>query len=318
VTDELPSAAQLCAEIAAMPAEHLREVAQTLEWPLHPLRMQLDTETRLATARHTIADLHRDAVRSRTATQRLEALASAWARLGGTREFLFHLRGELRPGEDRPISRDYVEAPRFAINCNPGVRKAPCLEHPISLAEVARFAIVLPVMRCCVPLGEALIRAFDALGQPTHAQHDRAQKQQALPERRTVWQVRSPALRPRSCVRIVNMAAWHVLLDSGARVEPELIGVPAVASRYWYWTHLEPAIVGALAWRLACERDARVQPRRSRAGSELTPNPASVGRRYCELEDPFTPLLAILRLGCRLLEFSPETITFVIGPRPEC
>ena len=329
--DQLPSAAQLCAEIAQMSDSHLRAAANTLEWPLHPLRIELDTPTRLAAARQAIADLDRrhdlelwrepgargrGVSRAQIVKRHLQALARAWARLGGGHELLFHLRGELRPGEDRPLQSAHVDAPRIEINPNFWVRAAPYLEHPISLAEAARFAIVLPVMRCCVPLGEAVASAFDQLGQPTAGLHRRAQQQTEPPVRRAVWRIRSPDRSRRSCVRMVNLAAVHVLRDIGAHLGPEQIGVSVLATHYESWTQLQTVILGMLAWRRACERDIRVGPRKLRVGSELTPNPAVVSRRYGELDDPFTPLLAILWLGVRLHEFSRQAITLAIDPQP--
>lgn len=327
-SDELPSAAQLCAELAQMPAESLRAAANIREWPLHSLRVELDTATRLAAARQAIADFDRPHAlelwrelgrfsRSEVSALRSRALALAWARLDGGYEFLFHQRGERRPGEDRMLTRRHhvVGAPRIEINPNVGVPPAPYLEHPISLAEVARFAIVLPVMRCCVPLGEAMASAFDALGQPTAALHLRAQQQTEPPVRDTVLRIRSAERSRRSCVRVLNFAVLHVLHDIGAPAELEQIGVSIAAQYCGSWTQLEAAIIGVLAWRRACERDAVVQPSKFR-GHALTPDPAVIGRRYRELDDPFTPLLAVLWLGCQLHEVSREAITFVIDPQP--
>jgi hypothetical protein len=274
------SATSLCAEIAKLSAEDLREAAQTREWPLHPLRLQLDTSTRLAAARRSIADLDRNhaaglwpVTRSQVAARWSDALAEAWARLGGDHgELLFHLRGDLRPDDDRPI------------------------------------------MRACVPLGHALTRAFDALGQPTHQQHFRARRQAAPIARRTVWRIRSPERIRRSYLRMAYMAAWHVLDDSGGRNEPERIGVPVLGQYYGHWSPLETAIIGALAWRLACDRGMRLLPRRGTVGHAMTANPANLERLYCELEDPFTPMLAVLKLGCWVHEFSPKVVNFVIEP----
>lgn len=327
----MTSADELCAAISQMPAESLRAAANTREWPLHPLRVELDTVARLTAARQAIAEFDRPhalelwrepGARSRglsreeIAERRLQALARAWARLGGGNELLFHLRGEVQPGEERPLTRTDVDAPRIAINPNPCVAEAPYLQHPISLAEVARFAIVLPVMRCCVSLGETVASAFDVLGQPTAALHRRAQQQIEPPVRDSVWRIRSAARSRRACVRMLNYAALHLLCDCGAADEPEQIGVSALTRHYEHWTQIEATIIGVLAWRRACERDAAVQPSRYR-GHTLAPNPAVLGRRYRELDDPFTPLLAILWLGCRLHECSREAVTLVIEPQPD-
>lgn len=329
VTDDLPSAEQLRAEIEAMPTARLQEVARTGAWPIHPLRTRLDTAERRAAAREAVADLERDrasdawrelaatdedGVRSAITARRLEALARAWERLGGGREFLFHVRGERRAGENLQLDRLRLAAPTLALDPNPGVPPAPCLEHPISLAEAARFAVVLPVMRRCAALGEAAARAFDVLGQPTAAQHRRAALQTEPPRRRAVWRLRSAARSARSKLHMALHASWHVLEGLGSDAAPERFGVPAVVLNPGSWSETTTMAIGALAWRIACERDARVQSPRASMGPRMFASPAVVGRRYRELDDPFTPLLAVLRLGCRLHAFSREAATFELHP----
>lgn len=331
MTDDMPSAPQLRAEIDAMPSTRLQEVARTGDWPLHPSRVRLDTAERLAAARRAVADLARNHGRelwrepdargggvpiSAIVARRLDALARAWERLGGGREFLFHVRGELRPAEDRPIARTHLDAPRIAIDPNPGVPRAPYLEHPISLAEAARFAVLQPVMRCCAALGAAASRAFDVLGQPTTALHRQALQHSEPPPRRQVWRLRSTARSARAQVRMEILTVRHVLGDIGDAAAPERFGVPAVACHPERWSRLATATIGALAWRLACERDARVGPSSPWAGHRMLASPAVVGRRYRELDDPFAPLLAVLRLGCRLHAFSCEATTLELHPLP--
>lgn len=356
----MSDAAQVRAEIEAMPTEALREIAVSGRWGIHPLRLGLDTAERLAAARELIADLDRnharelwrergsvsvetiaerrlaarrvetardlDHLRERwreqrrvnaaIAERRLAALARAWERLGGGREFLFHVHGERRAEEDRRVVRTDLAAPRIAIDPGPGVTGAPYFEHPFSLAEAARFAIVLPVMRCCAELATAAVAAFDALGQPTVGQHRRAVSQREAPRRRIVWRIRSAEGSARARVRMVLLSLDHVLCDLGeirAR-SAERLGVPAVGVHHGYWGPFEAAAIGVLAWRRACEIDATVKPPPFAVGNRMLPDPAVVGRRYRELDDPFTPLLAILRLGCRLHAFSDEATTLELQP----
>ena len=77
---------------------------------------------------------------------------------------------------------------------------------------------------------------------------------------------------------------------------------------------IEAAAIGVLAWRRACELDVQVQPPPFAVGNRMLPDPAVVGRRYRELEDPFTLLLAILRLGCRLHALSDAATTLELQP----
>jgi hypothetical protein len=244
--------------------------------------------------------------------RRLEGLAQAWERLGGGREFLFHVRWEWRPEEDRPVSREHVEAREIAIDENPGVPEAPYLEHPISLAEAARFSIVTPVLRCCAELGEAAARAFDVLGQPTTALHQRSLARGQRSPRSVVWRVRSAARSAHSRVRMVVLAVRHVLDDLGAAATPEWFGVPAGHPQGW--GAFELAAIGALAWRRACELGVPVGAPRVKYGNRMLPAPAVIGRRYRELEDPFASMLAIMRLGCRLHAFSAEATTLELQP----
>lgn len=313
------------AELAAVSDERLVAAARSGEWPLDPQRLRLDTPERLAAARAAIAgfarndgaDLWREpGARERgvlpleIGARRLTALAAAWQRLGGGPERLFHVRGELRPTDDRPLLPHHAATARIAIDPNPGVPAAPFLPHPISLAEVARFAIVLPVLRRCAALAELAAGAFDVLGQPTSALHVEAARRREPPPRRVVWRVRSAAASAGSRVRVVTLTAQHVLAAIGDDAS-------ALAGAAWPggWSDLETAAIGAFAWRRACERDARVQPPRDTVGHHLHVDAAALGRRYRELVDPFAPLLAILRLGCRLHALSPTAVTLELQPR---
>jgi hypothetical protein len=320
-------AAEVRAEIEATPTEALRAIALSGAWKIHPLRVGLDTAERLAAARGLIADLDRDHARelwrerrrvipAEVAERRLAAVARAWERLGGGREFLFHVYGERRAGEGRRVVRTDLAAPRIAIDPGPGVRGAPYFEHPFSLAEAARFAIVLPVMHGCAELATAAVAAFDVLGQPTVGQHRRAMARREAPRRRIVWRIRGAQGSARSRVRMVLLTLQHVLGDLGevrAR-SAERLGVPAIGVHHEYWGPFEAAAIGALAWRRACEIDARVKPPPFAVGNRMLPDPAVVGRRYRELDDPFTPLLAMLRLGCRLHAFSDAATTLELQP----
>lgn len=321
MSGETSGAAESRAEIDATPTEVLREVALSGRWTVHPLRVELDTAERLAAARRAVEDLDRNhggdlwreqrsVSREAIAARRLAALARAWERLGGEREFLFHVRGEWRLGEDRQVLRRHIDAPEIAIDENPGVPEAPYLEHPISLAEAARLAIVLPVLRRGAQLGEAAARAFDVLGQPTTALDLLSRARRGRPARRIVWRVRSAARSRWSQVRMVLLTVGHVLEGLGAEARPERFGVPAVAGHPQGWGPVELVAIGELAWRRACELDLRVREPRARFGNRVLVDPAAVGRRYSELDDPFASLLAITRLGCRLHAFSREAATF--------
>lgn len=319
----MSEAANIRAEIEAMPAEALRELALSGVWGIHPLRVQLDTAEHLVAARRAISNFDRNhggdlwherrsVSRETIHERRLAALARAWERLGGGRELLFHVRGEWRPAEDRPVLRRHLGAPEIAIDENPRVPEAPYLEHPISLAEAARFAIVTPVLRCCVQLAEAAVRAFDVLGQPTTALHRRSLARRHAPQRHVVWRVRSAAHSAHSRVRMALLTAEHLIGDLGAAGRSQL-DIPALARHPQAWGAIELAAIGALAWRRASELGLPVRASRG-PGPRLLTNPAVVARRYRELDDPFTPLLAILRLGCRLHAFSDAATTLELQP----
>ena len=119
----------------------------------------------------------------------------------------------------------------------------------------------------------------------------------------------SAARSARTRLLVEMLAVWHVLHDLGGLDEVVRAGVPLPSRTFGDWTRLEYAAIGALVWRLARERDTRL-----RASSLLRVAPAVVGRSYSELDDPFAPLLALQRLGCRLHAFSAEALTLELAP----
>lgn len=299
----------------------LQAAASTAGFGLHPWRAALDTPERLRAARDRIEDLrgvHTGALWRREGTTpgdvaRLQgrALAAAWARLGGADDGLFHLRRVAHVGADLWISPARGLAPRVAIDANPGVRPAPCLEHPISLDEVARFAILRPMLRRCAELGAAATRALDAIGQPTHALQRWAAQCREPPRRRPVWQPADPSRGDRPRLRMLTLLANHLVVAIGGRAVPgPLDGVPALLRHPSEWSRLEAAVLGELAWRIASARELLIARDPGRGWHTIHPRPAVLGRRYGELEDPFVPLLALLRLGCGLVAYSPGTMTF--------
>ena len=323
----MSEAAEIRAEIEAMPMEALQKIALSGVLEVHPLRVALDTPERRAAARELVADLERDhgaelwrergsVTAEAVAERRLAALARAWARLGGGDDFLFHVYGERRADEDRRVVRTDREAATIAIHPDCGVKRAPYFEHPFSLPEAARFAVVLPVLRCCAELGSRSVAAFDVLGQPTVWRHEQAIRRSEAPRRRIVWRIRSAQASARSRVRMVLLTLQHVLGDlcEGGTPLAERLGVPRVAVHHGYYGPIEAVAIGVLAWRRARELDAQVRPSPFTVGNRMLPDPAVVGRRYRELDDPFTPLLAILRLGCRLHAFSDEATTLELQP----
>lgn len=316
--------AELRGEVAGMLPALLQEAVRTGGFPMHPWRAGLDTPERLAAARALVADLrrtHADEVwralgagdprlaRPGIVALQTGALARAWQRLGGGDDLWFHLRRVEQPAEELRVSWARREAPRTALDPNPGVPVAPYLEHPISVDEAARFAILLPLLRGCSALAAAAVRALDALGQPTTALHRWAESLREPPSRRAVWRRPNAARADRPGFRMVTLTAAQVLADVEGRALPGYFGLSAVLRHPSEWSRLEAVVLGALAWRLACERDAKIQRPAQGVGHRLHLRPAIVGRRYAELEDPFSPLLAILRLGGRLCSCSPATMT---------
>lgn len=329
MTDTLPGAADLTAallidEVVKMAPGRLQEAVRAGAWPVHPMRAELEAPERLAAARRLVADLHRAhadevwrqlgargwrSAPARITALQTEALAQAWARLGGGSELLFHLRRPEHLLADLRVSRARLAAPRIAIDPNPGVPVAPYLDHPISIDEAARFSILLPLLRRCTELGEAATRALDAIGQPTTALQARAEQQREPPRRRPVWRRPNAVRVDRSGIRMVTLTAVQVLLDVDDRAALDR-GSPHPSE----WNRLAALTHGALAWRLACERDVRVGRRISQSSHTVHLRPAIVGRRYHELDDPFAPLLAIVRLGCCLYAYAAGTMTFELRP----
>ncbi|MCY1060272.1 hypothetical protein [Nannocystis sp. SCPEA4] len=329
--DDLPSAADLLGEVVALSSTQLQQAMQVGRWPVHPLRARLDTPGRLAIAYERVADLHRrragevwrafaaggrvDMAPAVIAARQTEALALAWERLGDGAARRFHVRGHPRVEHERLHALARREAPQIAVDANPGAPRAYGLPHPGSIEDAVRFAVALPLMRRCEELGARAARAFDALGQPTHALARLAAERGGSPQRAAVWRL----WRPRSEAsrqRMVTLTAIKVLHDLGGAEHHERRGVPG--SHCSQWSELETLTVGALAWRRACEREVRVRDHdRSRHWSHLVNlRPAVVDRRYVELADPFAPLLAIVGLGCRLHAFSWEATTFELCPSP--
>ncbi|MBZ5713837.1 hypothetical protein [Nannocystis pusilla] len=328
--DDLPGAADLLGEVVALSSTQLQQAMQVGRWPVHPLRARLDAPERLASAYQRVADLHcrragevwrafagedRDAAPAVIAVRQTEALALAWERLGDGIERRFHVRGHPRVERERLHALARREAPQIAVDANPGAPRAYGLPHPGSIEDAVRFAAALPLMRRCEELGARAVRAFDALGQPTHALARLAAQRGESPQRAAVWRL----WRPRSETsrqRMATLTATRVLHDLGGAEHHERLGVPG--GHCSQWSELETLTVGALAWRRACELEVRVRDHdRSRHGSHtVNLRPGIVGRRYAELDDPFAPLLAIVGLGCRLHAFSWEATTFELCPRP--
>lgn len=329
MTDDLPSATDLLGEVVALSFTQLQQAVRVGRWPVHPLRARLDAPERLPAVYQRVADLHRrragevwrafakdrDRAPAIIAARQTEALAQAWQRLGDGVARGFHVRGHERLERERLHARARDQAPPIAVDPNPGTPKAHGLPHPGSLEDAVRFAAVLPLMRRCEELGARAVRAFDALGQPTHALARLAAQGGDPPRRAAVWRL----WRPRSAasrLRMPTLTATQVLHDLGDAAHHERLGLPG--SHCSQWSELETLTLGALAWRLACELDVRVRDRdRARHGLHtVNLRPEVVGRRYRELDDPFTPLLAIVRLDCRLHAFSREATTFELCPTP--
>jgi hypothetical protein len=324
MTDITADIAELRDEVAHMPRTLLQEAVRAGSFPVHPWRAGLDTPERLAAARQRVADLRRAPVgevgrtsgsrdpkltRATIVARQTGALAQVWQTLAGRDDAWFHLRRVDPPTPDLRVSWARREAPRTALDANPGAPLAPYLEHPISVEEAARFAVVLPLLRGCSALATTACRALDAIGQPTTALHRWAESSREPPSRRAVWRRANPARADRPGFRMVTLTAAHVLAEVQGRARPEYFGLPAALHHPSEWSRLAAVVLGALAWRSACERDARIQRPTERAGHRLHLRAAAVGRRYRELEDPFVPLLAILRLGCCLYACSPATMT---------
>lgn len=303
----------------------LQEAARTGGFAPHPWRARLDTPERLAAARRQIDDLrnvHTGALWRREGTTpaaiasaQSRALGSAWERLGGAGECLFHVRRVPHFGADLWVSPARRLAPRVAIDANPGSRPAPCLEHPISLDEVARFAILSPILRRCAELGEAATRALDAIGQPTHALQRWAEAQREPPRRRPVWRLASASRGDRPRLRMLTLLANQVIVAIAGHEHPDELGdTPALRRHPSGWSRIEAAVLGELAWRIAAARGLQIPREAERWWHRVNLRPAVIGRRYRELADPFVPLLALLRLGCGLVAYSPETMTFELEP----
>ncbi|MEZ4454281.1 MAG: hypothetical protein R3B09_32805 [Nannocystaceae bacterium] len=318
---EHPGVDDLLAEIAGLSDEALADLARGPR-SVHPLRARLDTAERLADARRALADLDRrhaaEIWRSfgagaraiapiEIAARQRQALVTAWARLGGDALHV-HLQRSPRPPAQRLSPKIRAEAPRIALDRNPGVPRAPVLVHPASLDEAARFAVLRPLLDRCVALAERAALALDAIGQPTHALARWASRLPAPPRRIAVWRLRHPHRGDRVRDRRVILTAGQVALDAaappGLRAHPSSLALPEIT------------VAGALAWRRAVEGDAIVREHEPRRWSShvLHLNPRAIGRRYRDLVDPFAPLLAILRLGCRLHGFSSESMTLEVGP----
>ncbi|MCY0992594.1 hypothetical protein OV203_35975 [Nannocystis sp. ILAH1] len=329
MTDDLPSATDLLGEVVALSFTQLQQAMRAGRGPSHPLRARLDAPERLATLHQRVADLHRrragevwrafaearDSAPAIIAARQTEALAQAWERLGDGVARSFHVRGHPRLERERLHACARDQAPQIAIDPNPGSPKAHGLAHPGSIEDAVRFAAALPLMRRCEELGARAVGAFDALGQPTHALARLAAHDRESPQRAVVWRL----WRPRSAasrLRMLTLTATQVVHDLGDAKHHERLGLPG--SHCSEWRELETLTLGALAWRLACEHDARVRGRdRARHGSHMVNlRPEVVGRPYRELDDPFTPLLTIGRLGCRLHAFSREATTFELCPTP--
>lgn len=332
MTDDLPNATDLLGEVVALASTQLQQAVQAGGWPVHPLRARLDAPERLAAAHERVADLHRrragevwrelraerrDSAPAAIAARQTEALARAWQRLGDGHPRRFHVRGHARFERERLQPRARREAPPIAVDPNPGVPRAYGPPHPGSIEDAVRFAAALPLMRPCEELGERAARAFDALGQPTHALAHLAAQTREAPRRAPVWRL----WRPRSAAsrqRMVTLTVTKLLHDLGGAQSYELLGLPLSRRHCSEWSELETLTVGALAWRLACDGDLHVQGHdASRYWSHMVNlRPEVVGRRYRELDDPFAPLLAIARVGCRLHAFSLEATTFELCPGP--
>ncbi len=290
----------------------LVEVARVGGFAAHPWRASLETPERVAAMRERLAASpgvdageawRRGADRPEIVALQAGALARAWRSVAGDDELWFHLRRVERPTRELQVTWARREAPRIALDPNPGAPPAPYLGHPISLAEAARFAAVLPVVRGCSSLARSACQALDAIGQPTHALRRWAEGLREPPVRRAVWRLANPARGGRPGFRVVTLTAAHVLAE---------LGTPA-GSHPSTWGRLEAVVRGALAWRLACARGLKLERSRERAGAMLHVRDEAVGRRYVDLEDPFTPLLAIFRLGCCLRACSPTTMALELG-----
>ncbi|MCY1008086.1 hypothetical protein OV079_21510 [Nannocystis pusilla] len=329
MTDDLPSATDLLGEVVAMSFAQLQQAMRTGRWPIHPLRSRLDAPERLATLYRRVADLHRrragevwracaedrDSAPAILAARQTEALAEAWGRLGDGVARRFHVRGHPRLERERLHARTRDQAPQIAIDPDPGSPKARGLAHPGSIEDAVRFAAALPSMRRCEELGARAVRAFDALGQPTHALDRLAAHGRGSPQRAAVWRLWRPRSEA-SRLRMLTLTATQVVHDLGDAKHHERLGLPG--SHCSGWGELETLTLGALAWRLAREHDARVRdPDRARhCGHMVNLRPEVVGHPYRDLDDPFTPLLTIARLGCRLHAFSWEATTFELCPTP--
>jgi hypothetical protein len=329
MTDDLPSATDLLGEVVALPFTQLQQALRSGRWPVHPLRARLDAPERLAALYQRVADLHRrragevwrafaddrDSAPAIIAARQTEALAQAWERLGDGVARSFHVRGHPRRERERLHKRARDQAPQIAVDPNPGSPKAHGLPYPGSVEDAVRFAAALPWLRRCEELGARAVRAFDALGQPTHALARLAGHGRESPQRAPVWRLWRPRSEA-SRLRMLTLTATQVLHDLGGAAQHERLGLPG--SHCSQWHELETLTIGALAWRLACEHDARVRDRdRARHGYHMVNlRPEVVGRPYRELDDPFTPLLTIARLGCRLHAFSWEATTFELCPPP--
>ncbi|MFY0541024.1 hypothetical protein [Nannocystis pusilla] len=329
MTDDLPSATDLLGEVVALSFAQLLQAMRAERWPVHPLRARLDAPERLATLYRRVADLHRrragevwrefaedrDSAPAIIAARQTEAIAKAWWRLGDGVARSFHVRGHPRLERERLHARARDQAPQIAVDPNPGSPKARGLPHPGSIEDAVRFSAALPLMRRSEELGARVVRAFDALGQPTHALDRLAAGGRESPQRAAVWRLWRPRSEA-SRLRMLTLAATQVVHDLGDAKHHERLGLPG--SHCSQWDELETLTIGALAWRLARELDARVRDRdRARHGLHmLNLRPEVVGRPYRELDDPFTPLLTIARLGCRLHAFSREATTYELCPTP--
>ena len=236
----------------------------------------------------------------------------AWQRLGvfgmNDEPFedgrLFHLRRS--PGATRRIVVRQMRAAavRIALCPSPGVPKAPCVRHPVSVSDAVAFSLLGPRILDIEAVAREAADALDEIGQPTHAlalagsDHNR---------RRIVWRtgIGEKRLAHRAAVLLaVKLLEQH---GSGRWWEPVGLGPGREAvheSHYCEWSRIRLVAVGVLAWRAAVGRGLRVTATRPERGSRFYVRPEAVGRAFADLG----------MLGVELAACSSEAIVLELRP----
>ena len=205
------------------------------------------------------------------------------AALDGDERRRFHVRGERRGVPAGVRHRIRVEAERIALCISPGVPKAPCVAHPITIDDVVAFDRALDDVRAIEALAMRVVRALDAIGQPTAARGWDADRRTVEPTPRPVWRRGGPPV-PHDA-RVVRLLSRHVGAELG------------VSGYFNDEPRLEVLAWGSRAWRDAGARGTIVSPAYEECGARLFVAKAALGRRYAELDDPFALLEQVGRLG---------------------